>query len=198
MAVAKKFLLLAALSCPLTGAAWAVTAGELASQATSRNPQQATEALYLLGNLGADARYYRASMVPGLMSSQPALRQAAARALKNSGPGAGLAVLPMVRDSASFGRLNATLGFAAMGAEGVPPLRTLLREDPNADVRKFAALSLSKMGDPAIAATPDLQAALEDPISNVRVAAQSALSLLSCARPLLPSLSPPRCFAADW
>ncbi len=167
-------------------------AADLAAQATSRYTPDAIQALFLLGNLGSEARYYRAAMVPGLMSPVENLRHAAARALKNSGTGAGLAVLPMVQESSLFGRLNATLGFGAMGQEGVAPLIRLLREDPHRDVRRYAAITLSHMGNPAITATPDLTSALEDPDDLVRVSAKSALSLLSCSRPVLAPLAPPR------
>ncbi len=179
------------------GQARAETAADWAAQAGDHYPPKALEALYELGNMGVSARDYRGAMALGLMRYNAEVRNAAARALRRTGSGAGEAVYPLVAEASVYARKNAVLGFQAMGGEGVAPLRLLLVRDPDPDIRLWAALTLSKMGDPAIAAVPDLRGALEDPVDRVRVAAKSALSLLSCAKPLMPTLSEPRCFAAQ-
>lgn len=183
-----------ALVVLLHSAAGASTLADLSADSTNPNPEKAATALFLLGNNGVAARPYRPAMGIGLMRYAPAVRQAAARALKLSGPGAGFAIYPQVAASSNYARLNAVHGFSLMNEEGVGPLRRLLTEDPEAAVRESAARMLGKMGDEALSAVSDLRLAIEDPDVLVRVAAKGALDILSCAQPLLPSLSQSNCY----
>lgn len=180
--------------CLQMGVGKAESLRDIAAAATADMPEKASSALLLLGNHGLEARPFRNVMALGLMRNNPMVRQAAARALALSGPGAGLSVYTMVSGSDSFARVNAVLGFSLMGAEGVGPLRRLVTEDPNATVRREAARVLGKMGDAAVDAIPDLKLTLMDPDNEVRVAGKGALSLLSCAQTLLKPLAPASCY----
>lgn len=178
----------------LNGPVRAASPADLSAQSTHPYPLKAAEALFALGNLGPQAIPYRRAMVSGLMRPSPIVRQAAARALKLSGAGAGMAVYPEVVRSSSFARRNAVHGFGLMGLEGVGPLRRLVTEDLDPSVRREAATVLGKMGDPALSAITDLTLATEDPDSEVRVSAKGALDILACGKPLMPALSPASCY----
>lgn len=68
--------------------------------------------------------------------------------------------------------------FGPDAAEAVPKLIELLRTDIYPDVRKYAAFSLSKIGEAAYPAIPALREALSDAEAIVRIEAAYALFIL--------------------
>ena len=76
----------------------------------------------------------------------------------------------------------------AKAALAAPEVAKLL-QDPDPQVRGFAALALREMGKGAAVAIPDLSAALQDPAPSVRMTAASALgSMGATASSAVPAL----------
>ena len=130
---------------------------------------------------GVDPNRAVAAAVTGLTDAlqdpNPAVRDAAAMALREMGPDAKPAIpvlAQMLRDPDGYLRVTAAHTLDRMGADAVPSLVPLLRDcDPR--VRALVAETLRAIGPDAKAAIPALTESLRDESPAVRDAAALAL-----------------------
>ncbi len=151
-----------------------------------RNHAQHDEAVRLLGRRGEAAL---APLIALLADERLAVRGRAAAALGRCGAKAIKPLRAALADESPVVRGGAA---SALGlthkARAVRPLLNALRDDPEAEVRRRAAVALGWLGNDA--ATEGLTAALEDSAPDVRAAARAALSAIQ--RKAASGDAPPR------
>jgi HEAT repeat protein len=144
-----------------------------------------------LARIDPDSRQSLPILLQALESRQPGVRAAAATALVALPPLARPVSAPLVaslRDDDPYTRAVIAFALGRLAPEADDPacprrdvvmaLGKRLREDPDEDVRLWAAMALLKFGPDARPALPDLRAALKDQSANVSSWAVAVLSRL--------------------
>lgn len=153
---------------------------QLAAQLKSEDRDARYEAAKQLADYGPEAIEAVDELAAALTDVDPKVRYRSAKALSKIGLGAGAAADAVAAalekaDEKSRYYLVKTLANvedAAVGA--VDQLARLLSNDPNPEVRYYAAKALGKIGREAQRAAPALKSAQNDKVERVRRAAAEA------------------------
>jgi HEAT repeat protein len=155
------------------------------------DPQVRSFAVYILRDMGADARAAVPALINALTDKDPGVHTAAANTLDElklninaASPLLILALQTWEKDD----RRTAVNCLIRIGADAVPALNHAL-EDRNADVRAAAANAMQGMGRNAKAGVPALSRTLKDPEPNVRSAVVQALDQISFQETSFPNKS---------
>src|SRR5262249_31717615 len=153
-------------------------AAELRPLLHESDPETVHAAALALGNIGSpDADEAVRVLRQALKSGDALTRLQASGALANVGEGAALAVPELARlmdDKDSALRRNAALALSKIGHKAMDAIPVLAKhlhaDEPNAEVRRFAAEALGKMrAEDIVPVLPDLLRALrEDKVYQVR------------------------------